>query len=630
MSMELNLKAEALIAPTRRHGFWFYLTLSILTSIVAWGVYAWVVQLNTGLGVTGMRTVIWGTYIINFVFFIGISHVGALISAILRLTGSEWRRPVTRMAEAVTFASLLVAMTMPFIDLGRPDRVLNLFLFGRIQSPLVWDLISIGTYFVTSTLYLYVPMIPDLALLRDSMRNKGSIQYKLYRILSLGWSGAPKQWEILERLMRLLTYLIVFMVITVHTVVSWDFAMTLRVGWNSTIFGPYFVAGAVLSGVATVLLIMVLARRVLGIGWAISDKHISTMAKLLLALDIIVIYFTINEFLVTGYKYLGTSELEGMWLAALFWGPYATTFWIQVVAGLILPAILLASSSTSDVKYVIAAILINVGMWLERWNIVVPTLSVPQLPYPWGTYTPTWVEWSIMAGAFALFMLIYTIFAKLFPIVSIWETVGHEVRAEELEKAPAAMRLIVPQRAVGERRLSERRTYLRMVVGSLAGFALGWLGSRYLSQFIRETSRVYRPSLAVLGSPLSLGDARRLGLKPEGLLAAGWNVKGLFYNVQARLITILFDHPQLEDIGFYTEPVKVMVLLQRLEYPQAPPENPLPGLEVSYREDGSTLVYTPKQSKLELWRSGYKVTVFAKAGREYLSKTAEQARSLIP
>jgi Ni/Fe-hydrogenase subunit HybB-like protein len=192
VSVEPYVKAETLVAPIRRRGFWFYLTVTSLASIVIWGAYAWLHQLNTGLGVTGMRAVVWGIYIINFVFFIGISHVGALISAILRLTGSEWRRPVTRMSEAVTFASLLVAMMMPLIDLGRPERVLNLFLFGRIQSPLLWDLICIGTYFVTSTLYLYIPMIPDIALLRDSMQNKGSIQYRLYNALSLGWSGTPK------------------------------------------------------------------------------------------------------------------------------------------------------------------------------------------------------------------------------------------------------------------------------------------------------------------------------------------------------------------------------------------------------------------------------------------------------
>jgi hypothetical protein len=435
----------------------------------------------------------------------------------------------------------------------------------------------------------------------------------------------------LERLIRLLTYLIVFMVITVHTVVSWDFAMTLRVGWNSTIFSPYFVAGAVLSGVATVLLIMVLAKNILGIGWAITDKHINAMAKLLLALDLVVIYFTINEFLVTGYKYLGTTEMEGRWLTALFWGPYSSTFWTQILGGLIIPALILAIPATRNTRgYVAAAALVNIGMWLERCNIVVPSLAVPQLPYPWGLYRPTWVEWSIMSGAFALFMLIYVVFAKFFPIVSIWETVGHELRAEELETAPKILRLIVPKQPLGEERPTERRAYLRVIASSLAGLTIGWLGGRYLSQLIYENSRGYRRSLAVLGAPASLRDVRGLGLKPDGLKGFGLDVVGLFYNPQARMLTILIDDASLEDLGLYTETVKVMVIFQKLEYPLGPPGNPPPGSEAIHVGDGGLLIHVPRQSKMELWYNSYKITVFANAGIEYLRRVLERARLMVP
>ncbi|MEM0506928.1 MAG: NrfD/PsrC family molybdoenzyme membrane anchor subunit [Thermosphaera sp.] len=645
MTASTFLKIDALIRPVKYHGARFYIAFASLLAVVAWGVYAWSVQLTTGLGVTGLRTVVWGFYIINFVFFIGISHVGALISAILRLTGSDWRRPITRIAEAVTFASLFVAMLMPLIDLGRPDRILNLLMFGRIQSPLIWDFIAIGTYFVTSTLYLYVPMIPDIAVLRDSLKDASSWRRRLYSLLSLNWIGTPEQWRILEQTMRILTILIVFMVITVHTVVSWDFAMTLRVGWNSTIFGPYFVAGAVLSGVATVVIIMALIRRLLGLEAFITEKHLNTMAKLMLALVLTLIYLTINEHLVVGYKYLGTKELEGVWLSSLFWGTYAPYFWVQVVGGLIVPAFLLAYPGTRNLKgYLAASILVNIGMWLERWNIVVPSLAVPQLPYPWGTYIPTWVELSITAGAFSLFMLIYLAFTKLFPIVSIWETVGHEQGSAALAAEPYAspvLRLIVPHpEAQLERPIEVRRSAVKTFAIAAVGLIAGLVGGAQLKSLIRALSSgrgvvtPLRRSLDVLGIASNMNAFNDLGLsvRGEALQKVGSaKLTSIRYNRQAALISLAFQDPSIRCLTLYDEPVSVLVLIQRIDDMFGPPETILPNVTKFALPRGGVALLNEKTSppKLEMWEDHYKVSIFGYYSAETLKRFAMQIEEVI-
>jgi Ni/Fe-hydrogenase subunit HybB-like protein len=254
---------KALLAPVIRWGRGVYIAVAALGAVVAFGAYAYFLQLRDGLAVTGMRdTVSWGLYITNFVFFIGISHVGALLSSILRLTGAKWRHPITRMAEAITFSALLIGAIMPFVDLGHPERALNLITHGRLQSPILWDIVSITTYLTGSTIFLLLPLIPDLALLRDKLTDAPRWRRWLYRILSLGWRGTPDQRARLERAMNTMAVLILPIAVMVHTVVSWIFAMTLRPGWNSTIFGPYFVAGALASGAASVVLAMAVFRKI--------------------------------------------------------------------------------------------------------------------------------------------------------------------------------------------------------------------------------------------------------------------------------------------------------------------------------------------------------------------------------
>lgn len=425
-----------LLRPVTRTSRAYWAVVTGLGLIVAVGAFAYLQQLRSGLQVTAMRNqVSWGIYIANFVFFIGISHVGALMSAILRLSGAEWRRPVTRMAEAVTVCSLFVGAAMPIIDLGRPDRLLNVLLYGRLQSAILWDFLSIFSYLIGSILFLYLFLIPDLAIMRDRLSSIGPWRRRLYRVLSLRWTGSPTQKKRLERSIGIMTLLILPIAISVHTVVSWIFAMTLRVGWNSSIFGPYFVAGALFSGVATVLLAMAIFRRAFRLEKYVTDRHFRNLALILLALDLIYIYFTINEYLVVSYK---LESDEAILLGAIYAGSYAGMFWAIQIGGLVIPAFLLAirRTRTSLAGIVVAAVLINATMWLKRYLIVVSSLAAPTVPIDWGSYFPTWVEWSITAAGFAGFALLFALFAKVFPVVSIWE-VREELEAREAGAGPA-------------------------------------------------------------------------------------------------------------------------------------------------------------------------------------------------
>ncbi|MEE8163268.1 MAG: NrfD/PsrC family molybdoenzyme membrane anchor subunit, partial [Anaerolineae bacterium] len=243
------------VAPTTTG---YYSLLFVLLAIVAWGLYAYITQLRYGLMMTGMRDqVMWGLYLVNFVFFIGIGHAGTFISAVLRVTHVGWRAPVTRMAELVTVFSLMMGALMPLIDMGRPERVLNLFLFGRFQSPLLWDIVAITSYFTGSLIYLYLPLIPDLALMRDRLgQGASALKRKVLTFLAVGWRNTPQQRQRLEKASWIMAVAIIPVMVSVHTVVSFVYSMLLRPGWDSTIFGIYFVIGALFSGLATVLVIM--------------------------------------------------------------------------------------------------------------------------------------------------------------------------------------------------------------------------------------------------------------------------------------------------------------------------------------------------------------------------------------
>jgi molybdopterin-containing oxidoreductase family membrane subunit len=427
----MNQREIKLLKTIDMSGAGFRVWVTLLVSIVLWGAFAYLRQLRYGLIETGMRDQIsWELYISNFVFFIGISHAGTLISAILRVTNTGWRTPITRMAEGITVVSLCIGGSMVLIDLGRPERVLNLFRYGRIQSPIVWDVLSVSTYLTGCLLYFYIPLIPDLGIVAADSRI-GGFRRGLYRVLSLGWTGSPTQWHLLEKANFDYGLAIIPLAIPVHTVVSWIFAMTLRPGWDSSIFGPYFVVGAIYSGAATVVLAMCVLRRVFHLEDYLKPVHFRNLGLLLLSFSMLYLYFNVNEYLTLGYKFRGPEKVL---LDRLFYGDYAPYFWVVQFTGVLLP-LLLMTLVLGTRRYReftvpglgVASFMAIMGAWAKRYLIVVPTLSSPFLPIQgvpkeWPHYTPSWVEWSITAAAFAAFLLLYMMLAKTFPVVSIWET----------------------------------------------------------------------------------------------------------------------------------------------------------------------------------------------------------------
>jgi molybdopterin-containing oxidoreductase family membrane subunit len=393
-----------------------------LALLAGWGLCCYAYQVKNGLAVTAMNNYFsWGVYIINFVFFIGISMAGTLISAMLRLTGAEWRRPITRMAEGVTLFALLVAGPMVIIDMGRPDRFFFVFLHGRVQSPILWDVMSLTTYMTGSLLYLYLPLIPDLAILRDQGNRFSPWRQRLYRALALGWKGTEGQHRSLERAISVMSVVIIPVAISIHTVTAWIFGMTLRPGWHSSIIGPDFVVGALYSGIAAVIVAMAMFRRFFHLEEFLTPRHFRNLGLLLLVAGVAYLYFTVNNFV--GETYVTESEEQEL-LGSIFGGSYAVQFWTMVSLGMIVPCLMLALPWTRSIGGIVtASVLVNIGMWIMRYVIVVPTLSSPFLPLAKQplAYVPTLVEWSITVGGFAAFGLFYILFSKVFPIISIWE-----------------------------------------------------------------------------------------------------------------------------------------------------------------------------------------------------------------
>jgi Ni/Fe-hydrogenase subunit HybB-like protein len=444
MNHKIGTIKEDSLRPLRSWGRGTLIWIGVLIAVGTWGAYAYYYQLRHGMASTAMRDYVsWGLYISTFIFLIGLSHSGTLVSGILRITKQDWRMPITRTAELMTFVSLLFGGIMPILDLGRPDRILNIVIFGRVQSPLIWDVICITTYFVGSTMFLYLPMIPDMALCRDRLKKtSSSVRMWMYRKLALGWTGTKNQWRILERSMTIMTIIIIPIAVSVHTVIGYIFAMTLRPGWDSTVFGPYFVAGALYSGSATVILGMYAFRKFYHLEKYMTHKHFDLMGRIVLALTLIYAYFNLNEYWVPAYK---MAMHERHLLTDMFSGSYAKVFWILQFGTVLLPIIIMSFPKGRRPNILaITCIIIVLGAWLKRYIIVIPTLLHPYLPIQdvpadWATYFPSWVELSIIYGAIAGILLVLTVFSKLFPIMSVWE-VEEGAEIEETKKLAAEIR----------------------------------------------------------------------------------------------------------------------------------------------------------------------------------------------
>ena len=402
--------------------FWFF----ILIMFVGVGLWGWGIQINDGLGVTGMRDYVsWGMYIANFVFFVAISLIGFLLSSALHLLKIHWAKPISRVAEQVAIAGVALAGLIIVMDMGRPERLLNVFLHGRFASPIIWDVTVVTTYLTISVLLFYIPLIPDLALLRDRLGDEvPKWKITLYTILALGWKGNPMQYKTVYHAMRVLMLLIIPVGLSIHTVTSWLFAATLRSGWDTTILGPYFVAGAFVAGSAAVIMLMYAYRVRYGLKDYFEDIHFDYMGKLLVFVCLVYLYFNVNEFLVPGYK---MKSAEGVHLKNLFAGSFSVMFWVVQVFGLILPLILLLIKYfRKPLPITIISFFVLISSWFKRYLIVVPTMEHPFLPVQnvpenFHTYVPTSIEIMITLFSFFAALTIISVLAKLFPVITIWE-----------------------------------------------------------------------------------------------------------------------------------------------------------------------------------------------------------------
>ncbi|GAB4539936.1 MAG: hypothetical protein Fur002_05890 [Anaerolineales bacterium] len=478
---------EELIAPLYKFDRQFWTTLSFLLVITVPGLVLYVRQLVLGLGVTDLnRPVFWGAYLVNFIFLIGISMAGTVISAALTLLKVEWRRPITRIAESLTVFGLMTAGLQIIMDMGRPDRLINTLLYGRFQAPLMWDITSLTLYLLTAIFALYLQLIPDIALLRNTAPASAPVwRKKLYKVLSLGWHGNKEQWARLEKAMVVVSVFIIPIGISLHTVTSWLFSTTVQPGWKSTILGPYFVVGAIYSGMGLLFIATTFAREYnKHLKEYITEKFYVNLGWIFILMSFVWFYFTLNETLVVTTE---QETLEFPVMASKLFGQYAVAFWGMNVLMIAATWIMLAPKFVSDAPSrnplmktsvgfaaaivsaviffllwlqpaalsnpniqtalligfvlfllialigvtkwmkahlikatVIASAFVLFGMWLERWNILMPTLTHARL-MPYTSYQPTITEVAVTISTFGILTIMFVVFYKFFPSISIWE-----------------------------------------------------------------------------------------------------------------------------------------------------------------------------------------------------------------
>lgn len=398
----------------------------VLLILIVLGVVAYVDQVIQGQVVTNMRDyALWGIYISNFVFFVATSFVGSIIVAVLRLTKNEWRTPLVRIAEIITVSAIIMAGITIMLDMARPDRLLNLFIYARLQSPITWDVIIIPTSIVISLLLLYYPLLPDLALLKEHFKNKKPKLSKLYGKLSLNWKGTEKQILIQKKSIKIIALMIIPVGILLQTIDAWLFSTTYRVGWDSTNMGPYFISGAFVAGVAALIAVVYVIRRVKKLEDYITDFHFDKLGKLLALACLIYLYFSMNEYLIPSYT---PSKGEDVHLNTLFTGSYASLFWLVTIVGLIIPVfVLFFKKGRKPLPMFIIGLIVVIGSWWKRFIIITPTLLHPMLPIQgvpesWHHYFPSLHEWLITIATLAMALLIITILIRYLPVIPIQKT----------------------------------------------------------------------------------------------------------------------------------------------------------------------------------------------------------------
>jgi len=417
-----RIAAVVLTAPTPR-AWWVGFAVGFALLLVLLDAVAYL--LLRGVGIWGVNIPVgWGFAIINFVWWIGIGHAGTLISAILLLLRQAWRQSINRFAEAMTLFAVACAGLYPVLHLGRPWLAYWLFpypntmgLWPNFRSPLIWDVFAVSTYATVSVLFWFVGLIPDLATLRD--RSPSRIGRAVYGILAMGWRGSVRHWERYETASLLLAGLATPLVVSVHTVVSLDFAISIVPGWHTTIFPPYFVAGAIYGGFAMVLTLAIPLRRIYGLEDFVTMRHLDYMGRVLLATGLIVAYGYTMEAFVAWYS---GSPFEAHMMLDRFGGRYAPLYWSLLLCNVVIPQALWFQRTRASVPALFAiAMSINVGMWLERFIIVVTSLHEDFLPSAWGMYYPTVWDWATFFGTIGLFTTLFLLFIRFLPMISIFE-----------------------------------------------------------------------------------------------------------------------------------------------------------------------------------------------------------------
>ena len=417
------------LAP-KKFNKWGVLWTTLLIIVSLSGIIAYIDQVIKGQIVTNMNDyALWGIYISNFVFFVAVSFVGTVTVSILRLTNNAWRTPIVRIAEIISLAAIIMAGLTIMLDMGRPDRLLNLFIHGRMQSPIIWDVIIIPTYIVLSLLLLYFPLLPDLALLKAHYKDTNPKLSKWYGKFSLYWSGSEKQKSIQLKSISMLAIMIIPAGFVLQTIDAWLFSTLFRVGWDSTNMGAYFISGASVAGVGTLVTVVYIIRRVYKLETYITESHFDKLGKFLVLTCAIYLYFNINEYLIPEF----TSKKEEIThLNHLFSGEYAPLFWFVILGGLVLPiVILLFKKGRKPLPMFYVGLLVVLGSWWKRFLIVTPTLLSPFLPMQgvpesWHHYMPSLHEWLITAGTLAMALLIVTILVRYLPVIPIQRTADEQ------------------------------------------------------------------------------------------------------------------------------------------------------------------------------------------------------------
>lgn len=436
-----------------------YVWIALLVALVGFGLVAFIYTEMEGHIVTGMRdNVVWGIYISNFIFFMGLGYAGAILAGTLRLLRIKWRSSLMRIIELTTLISVIIGPIYILLCIGRLDRLQNLLIHGRIQSPITWDVLAVMTFIIASVIFLYLAVIRDFSILRDSKEITSKWRNKLYKTLSLNYKDTPEQKKDLNTALDIMAALIIPISILLSTILSWIFGMTLRPGWNSTIFGPYFVFASLYSGTALLIVIMYILRKVHKLEDYITKKHFERMGTLMLILAALYGYFTFNEYFTIWYSF---EKWDSELLEKLFdFDQYYWQFIFANYVGILLPILIVGipwlrtisvtlaptgvsiiekKTGTSTINSIVfAAVIVVMALWVKRYLIVIPTLETPLLPIDdlrieYLKYSMTWVEWALTITGPATFCLLFTLATKFFPIIPIREFDEEEETSEKLD-----------------------------------------------------------------------------------------------------------------------------------------------------------------------------------------------------